>query len=465
MAYSDNIRDLLGRSESTVERNSDMGNAQRFVRRFRYELLHCEEQGWLVWDGKRFREGNGAAVEYAKVLVHEMFEQATTKGNIEWARTSQSKHSIYAMLDLAKTDRHFAISMDELDRQISLLNVRNGELNLEHMELHQHNQASAFTKLVDIDYSLHAPCPFWDEFLNIVMDGDREMIDLLQRLAGYSLTCDISERKIFVAYGEGANGKTTFLETLAILAGDYACKMPLDALLERPKGNIPSDIARLRGARYAYASESPGSGKFDESRVKELTGGDKITARFMHRDFFEFHPTHKLWLATNHRPTVSGDDTAIWDRMVVLPFEVAIPPEKRLLKREVDARIRSELPGIFRWAIEGAYLWFEGGLAIPSKVTDAGHEYRTEMDHTGRFLEHKCFQIEGAKCGASFLYNTYKDYCKTVGEKPVSQQVFGMQVTKKGFKKKRSGAHGEYIYHDLGINLFAEVSAVVNTVN
>ncbi len=463
--YSDNIRDLLDRSGPKVERNSDMGNAQRFVHRFRYELLHCQELGWLAWDGKRFREGNGVAVEYAKILVHEMFERATNKGDIEWARVSQSKHSIDAMLSLAKTDRYFAVAMDGLDHQVSLLNVRNGELNLETMELHPHNQASAFTKLVDIDYLPDAPCPFWDEFLNIVMDGDREMIELLQRLAGYSLTCDISERKLFVAYGEGANGKTTFLETLALLAGDYACKMPLDALLERPKGNIPSDIARLRGARYAYASEAPGSGKFDESRVKELTGGDQITARFMHRDFFTFHPTHKLWLATNHRPTVSGDDTAVWDRLVVLPFEVSIPPEKRLLKREVDARIRSELSGIFRWAIEGAYLWFEGGLAIPDKVTEAGQEYRTEMDHIGRFLEHKCFQVAGAKCGASFLYNAYKEHCKKIGEKPVSQQVFGMQVTKKGFKKKRSGSHGEYIYHDLSINLFSEADIVTNAVN
>ncbi len=274
------------------------------------------------------------------------------------------------------------------------------------------------------------------------MGGDQELIKFLQEAVGYALTGDIREQVIFIFYGTGANGKSTFLVTIHSLLGDYAQQTPTETLLIKRGNGIPNDVARLKGARFVNAAESENGKQLAEALVKQLTGGDKISARFLYGEFFEFDVTFKLFLAVNHKPTVRGNDHAIWRRIRLIPFNVTIPSEKQ--DKNLTKKLKAELPGILRWAVEGCLLWQKKGLEVPDQVKAATGEYRAEMDIIGDFIADCCKVAPKTKTPFKALYERYKDWCQKNQEEPIGKKDFGRCLTERGFTPGKNRDLGRF---------------------
>jgi putative DNA primase/helicase len=300
-----------------------------------------------------------------------------------------------------------------------------------------------------------ATAPRWEQFLSQVMNNDGHLIAFLQKCVGYTLTGDTREQALFLAYGGGSNGKSVFISTLLQLMGDYGKSTRTETLLSKKYDGIPNDVARLHGARLVAAVESEAGRRLAEALVKQLTGGDTICARFLRREFFEFRPTFKVWLAVNHKPTVRGTDHAIWRRIRPIPFTVTIPDEQQ--DKTLDDKLKTELPGILAWAVRGTHLWLQDGLTPPEAVKQATQTYREEMDVLGAFLRECCMVEPDAKETAASLYGTYKEaWCKESGEKPITKTAFGIALRERGLQAKvHRGAQ-----HWFGVRLRTELDPV-----
>lgn len=274
------------------------------------------------------------------------------------------------------------------------------------------------------------------------------MIHFIQKAVGYSLTGNVSERVMFILYGKGANGKTTFLTVLKNLLDDYALQAPVSMLMVKKWDTIPNDIARLFRARFVSATEAEEGQRLAESLVKYITGGDIIVARFLHGEFFEFEPTHKIWLATNHKPIIRGTDKAIWDRIRLIPFNVTIPEEKQ--DKQLLEKLTQEFSGILTWAVQGCLLWQQEGLGYPEEIKMATQEYRDEMDILGNFISECCIVAKEAQAKSSELYQRYSDWCKENGEIAISQRSFGLKLQEKGFVKIKLPS-GNIAYRGIGL--------------
>jgi putative DNA primase/helicase len=268
-------------------------------------------------------------------------------------------------------------------------------------------------------------------FLDQVFDADWDLIKFVQRAVGYSLTGDTSERVLFILQGDGANGKTTFLETLRALLGDYAARTPAETLLANRLDAIPNDVARLMGARFVTASETGEGVQLAEARVKELTGRDRLVARFLHHEWFEFCPEFKLWLATNHKPVIRGTDKAIWDRIRLVPFDVRIPKVKR--DPHLLEKLWAERRGILRWAVKGCLEWQREGVGDSAAVKDATSEYQAEMDTFARFLAERCILDPDAWVPSSRLWSAYLWWVEDRDRRwPVGRKEFARRLQARG---------------------------------
>ncbi|MGH8355301.1 MAG: DNA primase family protein [Pseudomonas sp.] len=298
----------------------------------------------------------------------------------------------------------------------------------------------AHTRLIDINYDAEAVCPAWDTFLREVFLGDEGLIRFVQRAAGYSLTGLTREHVLFILFGLGANGKTTFVGALSELLGPYATTAPPDLLLARRGEHHPTELATLHGARLVTASETGDGRRLAESLVKQLTGGDHISARRMREDYWTFSPTHKLWLATNHKPEIRGTDHAIWRRIRLIPFGATFhPPESGQAPAqdpELPDRLRADLPGILAWATRGSVDWQREGLGIADAVRDATAAYRAEMDVLVQWIDDCCVVDRRAEAGATELYRSYVGWCETTGERAESQRSFGARLSERGYAKQ-----------------------------
>ena len=425
---------------------SDQGNAMRLVHRHGKDLLYCHPwRKWLIWDGRRWRVDDTAEVfRRAKETIRSIYDEAA-KAADENERKALAKHALKSegeprirhMIKLAESEPGIPVTPNELDADRWLLNCWNGTLDLRTGELREHRREDRITKLVPVDYDPEATAPTWDAFLQRIMDGNEDLIAFLQRAVGYSLTGDVSERVLFFLYGGSDNGKSTFLETVRALLGDYAQTTPTETLLAKRGGNIPNDVARLRGARFVSASESEEGKRLNEPLIKELTGGDTICARFLHAEFFEFKPQCKIWLATNHKPVVRGTDKAIWNRIKLIPFAVTIPEAEQ--DKRFGEKLKPELAGILAWAVRGCLEWQENGLGVPSEVKRATESYREEMDILGNFIKDCCVVGHTAEVTAKDVYNAYVEWCKANGEPPISKKAFGQCLKERGFVPGRTG--------------------------
>jgi putative DNA primase/helicase len=270
------------------------------------------------------------------------------------------------------------------------------------------------------------------------MAGNADLIRYLQRIFGYALTGDTREQCFFILHGVGANGKTTMTTAMANAVGGYAQHTPTETLLVKRNDTIPNDIARLHGTRLVTAAEADFDRRLAEALVKQMTGGDKMTARFLHGEFFEFTPTFKVFLAVNHKPVVRGTDHAIWRRIRLVPFEVTIPDAEQ--DKALPEKLESERAGLLRWAVEGCLAWQREGLEPPKAVTEATADYRDEMDAVGAFLDECCTRDPGAETTAARLFERYSEWCEEHSEKPMSKIELGARLAEKGFTRGRTKA-------------------------
>ena len=437
---------------------TDLGNAERLAERHGQSLRYCGAFGkWIDWDGRRWRrDTTGEACRRAAETVRDIRAQAAHCANPKrrkllqkFAAQSESELRLRAMLKLSQCQSAFVVSPDDFDRDGWLLNVENGTLDLRSGELLPHAPARLITKLAMAAYDPAAACPTWEAFLERIFAGRRELIHYVQKAVGYSLTGECGEQCLFLLYGHGANGKSTFLTTLMTLLNDYARQLSMEALLARQDSAIPNDIAALRGARFVSAVEADQGRRLNESKIKQMTGQDKLAARFMRGEWFEFMPQFKLWLATNHKPSVRGCDEAIWRRLRLIPFTVTIPPAER--DAALPEKLKQELPGILRWAVAGCRLWQEEKLAPPAEVTAATDEYRDEMDLIGEYIQARCVANPLAAATVADSYRDYEAWSAQNADKPVAKRTFTALMREHGLQTRR-GSHNVLCWDGIGLD-------------
>jgi len=328
------------------------------------------------------------------------------------------------------------IHHSDLDKGRFFLNCRNGTVDLTTGAMRPHERLDLLTHDVEIDYRPDAAAPTWLRFLKDVFAGDADLIDFVQRALGYSLTGDVREQVLLICHGSGSNGKSVFLNILRQLLGKLAWQAAPDLLLQDKARRHPTEQADLFGKRIIVCQETGEGRRFNETLVKQLTGGDAITARRMHEDFWSFEPTHKIWLSTNHRPEIRGTDHAIWRRVRLIPFAAQFSDESDPRKDpEMESRLLTERPGILAWAIQGCLDWQKRGLGMADAVKTATSAYQAEMDVLAGWIADCCVVHRNAKARASALYRSYSEWCEQSGEHPESQRRWGMRLPERGFQR------------------------------
>jgi putative DNA primase/helicase len=436
---------------------TDLGNAKRFAREHSEVLRHCQAtQAWMGWDQRRWRRDRvREAVRCAEETIRAMYAEArglaskkTRRALARHAMKSEAQKAIAAMLELAKADRRIAVVPELFDAKPThwLLNVLNGSIDLKTGLLREHRPSDFITKLAPVTYDPQAKCLLWERFLERVVP-DPEVRAFLQRFAGYALTGDASEQVFALLYGTGSNGKSTFLETLKAMLGDYAYKTDFEIFLEGRatrdrKGAPRQDLLELAGRRMVIAVEAGEGRRLDANTIKEITGGDTLTARgIYHRDQTSFRPQAKLLLATNHRPEIRDATEAIWRRVMEVGFGVTIPEGERdpnLLERLQEP---AELSGILNWAIEGCLAWQAiqtlPRLHPPDSVRRATASYRENQDVIAPFLSARCIQEAQARIPNKEFRAAYLVWCEESEEEPMSQIAFTRALEEHGFRRER----------------------------
>lgn len=432
----------------------DTGNAQRFVDLFGDKVRYCyTDKRWLWYDGRKWcTDMTGAVKRLADKAVAcmsaelKVYEQTDADEGTDMAKTfekhmksSRSNKSKNAMLN--EVMHHVPILPSQLDRYKAALNTPGGVIDLKSGALAPHDPKNYFTKITAVEYSENADCPRWTAFLDDIFGGDKDLIRYVQKAVGYSLTGATSEQCAFFLYGTGRNGKSTFLDIIRDIFGDYAANIQPETIMVRSNQStaINSDIARLKGARLVTSVEPNEGVRINEGLLKQLTGDDTVTARKLYGDEFEFKPEFKLWMATNHKPVIRGTDTGIWRRIHMIPFTVQIPEEK--IDRRLKYKLSAELTGIFRWAVEGCLLWQKEGLKMPRAVLEEVREYRREMDVISAFVEDKCTVGKGLSVKSSQLFAAYLNWAEQNNEYRMSSTKFGMELAKRFEKVKGRGCN------------------------
>jgi putative DNA primase/helicase len=361
----------------------------------------------------------------------------------------ESHGRMNSILAVAQSEPGVSVSEQRLDRDHWSLNVLNGTLDLRTGRLREHRREDMITKLAPVEYDPEAACPTWEAFLETITGGMAEKADYLRRAAGYCLTGDVTEQVLFFFHGTGSNGKTTFITTIQEMLGDYAIQTSNGLLIERRFDAHPTELADLFGRRLAVCTETKADSSFNESLVKQLTGGDRIRARRMREDFWEFSPTHKIIIAGNHRPNIIGMDDGIWRRFHLVPFEVCITEDKK--DPQLPAKLRKELAGILAWAVRGCQEWIRSGLLVPPVVKQATKEYRAESDEYADFFERVCETGHEFKVPRSQLRDAFDKWQKTNKSKweQMSDKQFSGLLKQRGFKSTRGGPNGSAVYHGL----------------
>lgn len=425
---------------------TDMGNAQRMralVCGRAFYVPHFDK--WYMWAGTHWQEDNSFEImRAAKQTVTNLYAEAAQlddderKELVRWAVKSEARGRLEAMVSLLRSEPDMVVQPEDLDRFPMLLACRNGTLDMKSGDLLPSDPNHLITKCLNVDYNPDADCPTWENFLLRIMGGDMELVAFIQRLIGHALTGDATGKYMVFMYGpKGNNGKSTLVETIMRLLGPYAMKSPSEMVMAKShRGGIPNDIARLRGVRFTVTNEVDEGMTFSESVIKDLTGNDTLTARFMRAEFFDFTPTHKLWIYGNHKPEIKGTDTAIWDRVKLIPFDVEIPKAER--DPLMLDKLTAELPGILAWAVRGNMLWQRRGIAAPEIVTKATGEYRTEQDTVGQFLADCCESGGAFEVSAGALYRAYEVWAKQLGLRPEGGTKFGSDMGRRGFEMKKT---------------------------
>jgi putative DNA primase/helicase len=436
---------------------TDAGNAEAFAllngHQFRFD---CNQGRFVAWNERYWAlddvaECERAALQTARarlIAAALIQDKEDRECQTKWALHSESAYGIKAMLRSVQSIRGIATRVTDYDRDPFLLTVGNGTLDLRTGRLRECRPADLITRATNIKFSPLTQCPRWTQFLHEIFLGDQKLIEFVRRAVGYSLTGDVREQCLFILYGGGANGKSTFLEILLKLVGTHAAVTSFSTFLIHTTPGAPrNDVAKLHGARLVKAAESQREAALDEATVKEVTGGDTISARFLFREFFDFKPQFKIWLATNHRPAIHGTDDAIWRRIRLIPFN------QQFMGRRQDPKLRekleAELSGILGWAVSGCLEWQRIGLGVAPAIATATLNYRRESDHVGRFLGERCTSRRQDHSPGKELFEAYVQWCGQAGERPESNNIFAKALAERGIRKKRTRAGT--VYEGIGL--------------
>lgn len=461
-----------------IER-TDSDNADRIIRLYSDNLRYSPGYGWIVWNGSTWEpdvENSRLillATESMLMLRDEALEDAKTPENFKtalarasWATSSLNAGRLHSAIDLAKAREKVRVDIDKLDSKDTkfLLNVENGMVNLKTGELLEHNKEMLITKCTEVAYNPEATCPFWLKTLNLAFNGDQDLIDYMQRAIGYSITGSISEQCLFICWGEqGNNGKSTILETIQKIFGDYAQMSDMKVITTAETDNrVASSLAKLPGVRIVSMNEAEENQKLSEALIKQITGGDSLQACKKFKEPFEFQPQFKLWIRTNEKPIIRGMSDAIWRRIKLIPFEIPIPASERMRRDEVDEILLSEYEGILNWCVQGAIKWNKSGLMDPQMVTAATAGYRTEMDIIQSFYDECVIESPEAYISRSELYQTFSRWAKENGLRYImTADAFGKRMSKKLDVKERKRLRGQYVWQGIKLSQFAESAFMV----
>lgn len=427
---------------------TDVANADRFADQHAGSVLYCRALGgWHVWDGRRWAADRiGKVMERAKETARSIYREAAVEpvkarsdALAQWAKFSQDAKRIRAMVDLAQSAEGIAASAEAFDVDPWLLNVLNGTLDLRTGALHPHDPCQLITMLAPVHFDSDARHPLWDQFLEQkVPDPDQR--SFLARAAGYTLTGDTGEEVLFLGHGAGGAGMTTFAEAFRSALGDYAITADFETFLRKREAGIRNDVARLAGKRFVVSLEMEEGRHLAVALVKSLTGGDTVSARFLHREFFDFRPVFKLWLFANHKPKAKASDGGLWRRVLLLPFTRSVPKAeqnaevKRVLTQDPNAR-----SAILAWAVRGLIEWRERGLRVPEVVQTATAAYREECDEMAEFFEDYCVFDREAKSTAAELRRACDDWCKANGVTTPDSKALAAALTGRGCKAGKVG--------------------------
>lgn len=429
---------------------TDLGNAERLVAVHGNRIRHVPGMGWLVWDSRRWRsDDTGELQRRAKLTVRAIYNDASNceddeerKRIIGWARTSESEPRLRAMVNLASTEMSIVNRASELDGDPYLLTVLNGTVNLRTGELQPHSPADLITKLAPAKYDPAARSERWEQFLLRVTGNDLELLTFLQRLAGYTITGTTDEEILAFLHGPGATGKTTTVKAITSALGEYAATSDFGTFLARSGDRgIPNDIARLAGARMVISVEVQDGARLAEGLIKQITGGDKIAARFLHQEFFEFEPQFTLWLVANARPRAHSGDDALWRRILQVPFTEVIPAAERDpdLKRALHTE-PAEQAAILTWLVQGCLAWQREGLNVPARVRNYTDEYRTENDPLADWIADECELAPDYETAVGQLRSAYETWCERNGNRPIDAgRRWGDALKAHGCATKRTG--------------------------
>jgi len=432
---------------------SDLTNTEELIRLHGKNLYHCDPWNtWLIWDGRYWKHDDKRAImERAKETLRSLMKRVAQQIEVIDTLSKEENQKVTSYLKHIKVSLHanrldgmirlarssVPVVPEQLDKKPWLLNCTNGTLDLCTGKLQVHKREDMLTQILPVAYDREATCPEWEKFLHYILKGNTSLIYFLQKAIGYGLTGDVREQCIFILHGSGSNGKSTLLGTLQHLMGDYAIKAPSELLMmTKNMDRHPTEKADLAGKRLVVAVETEDNKRLSEIGIKEMTGGDKIRARRMREDFWEFWPTHKILLATNHKPIIKNNDYAMWRRIRLIPFDVKIEEEQK--DYNMPERLEAELPGILAWCVRGCEAWQAEGLKPPNDVLAATEEYREEMDLIGQFIDRYCIVSPEAKDTPMKLYTTYKKWCAETGEYALTQHAFGRQLSNREFKSAAS---------------------------
>jgi len=433
---------------------TELDIAERLVERYGSEVRYCAQLGgWHTWTGTHWVQDEvEQSRELVKNIARALAGEAATRLDqnlFKAAKRAGSAGGVEAILNLARSTPGLVFLPDDANRDPYALNVANGVVDLRSGDLRAHDRSDLITRTCPVAYDPSAQAPTFHRFLDEVQP-DQEVRRYLARLFGYAATGVVREHVLSVLWGPGANGKSVLADVVTFVLGAYARPGPASLIVQT--GNHephPTDVASCVGSRLVIVHETKRGAGFDASKVKLLTGGDRLTARQMRQDFFTFAPTHKLVMLSNYKPRADASDAALWRRVQLVPFDVVIPEERR--DAQLADAIRAEAPGVLRWIVEGAREWATIGLAAPAVVREQTESYRASEDVVASFLSENTIKTPPATVKAGVLYASYKRWCEDGGQRAVSANEFGAELVARGYQRVERASGRLY----LGIGLRA----------
>lgn len=426
---------------------SEESMALAFTRRHADRVRYVPKfNKWFIYNGKRWAEDERLQTySYAREVVREtamLASDASSTRSGQSIRIASAK-STYAIVNLASKDQRLSATVDQWDADDWLLNTPSGVIDLRTGEEREHRPEDYMQKITAVAADHNMVPVIWHEFLNRSTGEKPELQSYLQRMAGYMLTGQTRDHALFFAYGTGGNGKSVIISTLAGMLGEYHRTAPIEAFTASQQDRHPTDIAGLVGARMVSATETEQGRLWAEARIKVITGGDRISARFMRQDFFEFIPKFKLIIAGNHRPGLKSVDEAMIRRIHLIPFTVTIPPDER--DPELAERLKAEWPAILAWCIEGCLEWQRIGLAPPAAVVEATRDYLQSEDVLAIWLD-ECCELSRDHWGLSgVLFASWRQWAQAAGEEVGTERQFSQRLQTRGLAKvRRNGGRRAY---------------------